>query len=130
MKTTNKEQSERLLACGIPADTADEMIRIETIVTEINRSSASLIPSPIVNEKRIPAWSLSALLELLPKEIHDENGDSYYFSLAKEFLLSEEYGVAYIPCWDNGDAIIRKRDNCPIEACVQMIEELYKRELI
>lgn len=71
-----------------------------------------------------PAWSLSALLGLLPKEIYDENVDGYFFSLAKEFTLSEEYGAAYVPYWDKGDAIVRKRDNDPIEACVQLIEWL------
>lgn len=72
-----------------------------------------------------PAFSLGCLLGLLPKEIYEEEtGDSFFFSLAKEFPLSEEYGAAYIPCWDNGDAIVRKRDNNPIEACVQLIEWL------
>lgn len=64
------------------------------------------------------------MLGLLPKEIYDNNDDSYYFSLAKEFPLSYEYGAAYIPCWEKGDTIIRKRDDSPIEACVQMIEWL------
>ncbi len=115
---TTKEQSDRLLKCGVPADSADMMI------TPHNTLSTEPYKEVLKDRGYIPAFSLSALLRLLPKEIYDENGDSYYFSIAKEFPLSEEYGAAYIPCWDKGDAIVRKRDNSPIEACVQLIEWL------
>lgn len=123
---TTKDQGERLLRCGVSADTADMVwTRFESdgekyeqmgVMDESSYEVASLNP--------IPAWSLSALLGLLPKEIFDESGDDFYFSLAKEFPLSGEYGAAYIPCWHQGDAIVRKRDNNPIEACVQLIEWL------
>lgn len=132
MKTniaTDSLQSQRLLRCGVPADTADMMW---SRLDETRDHSLYVIPwyTPRLPNRKItdndfPAWSLSALLELLPKEIYEEcTGDSFFFSLAKEFPLSEEYGTAYIPCWDKGDAIVRKRDNCPIEACVQLIEWL------
>lgn len=127
---TTQDQSARLLRCGVSADTADMTLRTET--GEVNFSRYSLetelkfygYDDPKRHIEIVPAWSLSALLGLLPKEICDECGDSFYFSLAKEFPLSEEYGAAYIPCWDNGDAIVRKRDNNPNEACVQLIEWL------
>ena len=117
---TTHDQSVRLLKCGVPAESADMYID--------NYDELWAVPfkeSIRKNDRCFdPAFSLSFLLSLLPKEIYDENGDSYYFSIAKEFPLSEEYGAAYIPCWDKGDAIVRKRDNSPIEACVQLIEWL------
>lgn len=128
---TTREQSDRLLKCGVPAESADMTLRTES--GEVNFSRHSLETELKFYEyddlKRhieiCPAWSLSTLLGLLPKEIYEEEtDDSFFFSLAKEFPLSEEYGAAYIPCWDNGDAIVRKRDNSPIEACVQLIEWL------
>lgn len=125
MKTniaTTSDQSQRLLRCGVSADTAD-MIEIR-LGNLLNRTQ----DFPVDETKETLVWSLSALLGLLPKEIYDESGDSFYFSLAKEFPLSEEYGAAYIPCWDKGDAIIRKRDNSPIEACVQLIEWLKEND--
>lgn len=121
MKTniaTTREQSDRLLRCGVSAESADMMI------TPHNTLSTEAYKSVLKDRGYFPAFSLSCLLSLLPKEIYDENGDSYYFSIAKEFPLSEEYGAAYIPCWEKGDAIVRKRDNNPIDACVQLIEWL------
>lgn len=126
---TNREQSERLLVCGVSPDTADMSWGLhkndsmeDTLISRPHRT----FKEPFRGECIVPAWSLSALLSLCPKEIYEDGDDcqSYYFSLAKEFPLTEEYGAAYIPCWDNGDAIVRKRDNTPIEAVVQLIEWL------
>lgn len=129
---TTKELSARLLQCGVDPETADMCWR--TILCPSDNEpwgDPQLLVLPYSAAKDIyagdyveSAWSLSTLLSLLPKEIYDESDDSFYFSLAKEFPLSEEYGAAYIPCWDKGDAIVRKRDNDPIEACVQLIEWL------
>lgn len=148
MKTnivTTREQSARLLQCGVSTDTADmhwhgAIVPRGGSLTSMPEPSEewdlwaspySCMPEELQAAKLMedyneiaPAWSLSALLGLLPKEICDESGDSFFFSLAKEFPLSEEYGASYIPCWDKGNAIVRKRDNNPIEACVQLIEWL------
>lgn len=119
---TTREQSDRLLKCGVPTYAADMTL------SYCKGGFYELMATPFhygcFNEEDAPAFSLGCLLSLLPKEIYDESGDSFCFSLAKEFPLSEEYGAAYIPCWDKGDAIVRKRDNSPIEACVQLIEWL------
>ena len=148
MKTdicTTQDQSARLLKCGVSADTADMhwhgaiVPRGGSLTSmpepseewDLWADSYDSMPEELQAAKLMedyneiqPAWSLSALLGLLPKEICDECGDSFYFSLSKEFPFSEEYGAAYIPCWDKGDAIVRKRDNNSIEACVQLIEWL------
>lgn len=134
---TTASQSQRLLRCGVSAETADMCLSTRTrrydgtFIAKKHQTTNLWVGYPCRRTtsgdeelENIPAWSLSRLLGLLPKEIYDESGDDFYFSLAKEFLLSGEYGAAYIPCWHKGDAIVRKRDNNPIEACVQLIEWL------
>ena len=129
---TTKEQSARLLQCGVDPETADMSWR--TILCPSDNEpwgDPQLLVLPYSAAKDIyasdyvePAWSLSALLGLLPKEIYDESDDSFYFSLAKELPLTNEYCATYLPCWDKGDALVRKHDNDPIEACVRLIEWL------
>lgn len=132
---TTREQSARLLQCGVSAESADMCYQFideccnntDNPICSTPKEQYATVSGHGFGDHRIyitPAWSLSALLGLLPKEIYDESDDSFYFSLAKEFPLSEEYCAAYIPCWDKGDALVRKRDNDPIEACVQLIEWL------
>lgn len=124
---TTKEQSARLLQCGVSAESADMYYQVPITLSQKQRGEDILLlkrPNKTLYNIDTPAWSLSALLSLLPKEICDENDDSFYFSLAKELPLTNEYCATYLPCWDKGDALVRKRDNDPIEACVQLIEWL------
>lgn len=116
------EQSKRLAACGVDSKTADMLWPDDGD----DRSRLAIL-TPIISDryKIIEAWSLSALLEQMPKEIYDDHDGGFYFSLAKEYPLSNEYGAAYIPCWDNGDGLVRVRSESPIEACVKMFEWLY-----
>lgn len=114
---TTPEQSARLIACGIDPKSAD-MCYVG------GWKEVCAIPFAKCNKEDTPAWSLSALLAMFPKEIYDNSGDMYYFSLAKEMPLTDEYSAAYILCWSEGDDLIYKRDNCPIETCTQMIEWL------
>lgn len=123
MKTniaTNSLQSQRLLRCGVSADTADMHIS----------NYGDLWAYPFKDNQRknekgfAPAWSLSALLGLIPHIIEVYDDGDYYFSLAQEFPASEDYHAAYKFCWADDDAFVGKRSSCPIEACVQLIEWL------
>lgn len=122
MKTniaTTKEQSARLLRCGVSADTAD-MARYED-------DEVPMMPWDWTTGSyggTFPAWSLSALLGLIPHIIEVYDDGDYYFSLAQEFPASEDYHAAYKYCWADDDALVGKRNSCPIEACVQLIEWL------
>lgn len=135
MIATTQEQSARLLRCGVSAESADMSIRIitEPMIKDIAVwETPLLLTMPYSSAKDIyrgdyvqPAWSLSALLSILPKEIYDDNGDSFYLSLAKEFPFSEDYSAAYLECWSlEHNSIVSKRGNSAIEACVQLIEWL------
>lgn len=67
MIVTTKEQSDRLLKCGISEDTAD--------IIRVNKESPVLVISDYKDGKSFysqnisPAWSSSALMELLPKNM-------------------------------------------------------------
>lgn len=129
MKTniaTDRSQSQRLLRCGVSADTADMVwTRFESdgekyeqlgVMDESAYEVASLNPTP--------AWSLSRLLRLIPHVIEVYDDGDYYFSLAQEFPASEDYHAAYKYCWADDDVFVGKRSSCPIEACVQLVEWL------
>lgn len=115
---TTKEQSSRLLQCGVSADTADMMF------TPHNTLSVEPYKEALKDRGYIPAWSLSALLGLIPHIIEVYDDGDYYFSLAQEFPASEDYHAAYKYCWADDDICAGKRDADPIEACVQLIEWL------
>ena len=109
MIATDKSQSQRLLACGVSADTADIS----------------------------PAWSLSALLDILPKELtgyrmthryepfadfvmtccapYFINGSLQLYHNGKKYVVDYDWGgfLGQMPCADD-----------PIEACVLAIELL------
>lgn len=122
MKTnisTTQEQSARLLRCGVSADTAD-MARYED-------DSVPMMPWDWTTGSyggTFPAWSLSTLLGLLPKEVFDKDSNGFYFSLAQEFSACDDYNAAYRQCWNDGDDLVEKSAPCPIEACVQLVEWL------
>lgn len=133
MKTnicTNKDQSARLLKCGVSVKSADMCWYIESgeINIEKLRLDTELIGCSYDDPKRhyeyIPAWSLNALLRLIPHVIEVYDDGDYYFSLAQEFPASEDYHAAYKYCWADDDVFVGKRSSCPIEACVQLIEWL------
>lgn len=130
---TTPEQSQRLLRCGVSADTADMCWYIESgeINIEKLRLDTELIGCSYDDPKRhykyIPAWSLNALLGLLPKEI--EADDSIYDE-------KQEYGLLIYPFMDGWQVDYRycENDECfclkcvhapdLIEGCVLAIEQL------
>lgn len=130
MKTntaTDNLQSKRLLRCGVPADTADMFYQTPiTVLQKGTREDLLLVRTAdkTLFNTDIPAWSLSALLRLIPHIIKAYDDGDYYFSLAQEFPASEDYHAAYKYCWADDDVLVGKRNSCPIEACVQLIEWL------
>lgn len=135
---TTVEQSERLVHCGVSGETADMSIR--TITEPMIKGIAEwetprLLTMPYSSAKDIysgddvvPAWSLSALLGLLPKVVFDKDGNGFYFSLAQEFPACDDYNAAYKRCWEDGEELVGKAAACPLEACVQLIEWLAEND--
>ncbi len=108
-------QSRRLLECGVDPKTADMSIRIITepyLVESVMWYTPELKTLPYSEAKVIygndeitPAWSLSALLALLPEKIED----GYWLTIQKCSRGKNEpvyYGIAYFKCkWDNPEDI-------------------------
>ncbi len=126
---TTREQSARLLQCGVDPKTADmvwthfdsdgEQYERLDVMSEDAYEVSSLKP--------FPAWSLSALLELLPKEIKVD--ESPYDEVQKYGLLiypfMSGWQIDYQYC-ENDECQCLKciYDTDLIEACVKAIEWL------
>lgn len=149
MKTniaTNKSQSDRLLQCCVPAESADMTLRTES--GEVNFSRHSLetelkfyeYDDPKRHIEICPAWSLSALLGFLPKTISDFWMTKWYDPTADGFvicdketpyLLSGDFQLLHIGDgkyqveydWNGFQGRLPQSDN-PIGACVLAIELL------
>ena len=137
MKTnisTTREQSDRLLKCGVPAESADMMI------TPHNTLSTEPYKEALEDRGYFPAFSLSALLSLLPKTISDFWMTKWYDPTADGFvicdketpyLLSGDFQLLHIGDgkyqveydWNGFQGRLPQSDN-PIEACVLAIELL------
>lgn len=124
---TTREQSARLLACGISADTAD-MIGIEPNYGYECEPWSSMQGQD--TRGYFPAWSLNALLGLLPKEIYIDGYKyriSIYFESPDEPVIGNQWCLYYKPKKHNEKSRI---DDVPmyapdlIECAVLMIEWL------
>lgn len=139
MTATTKEQSQRLLECGVDPATADMCwTRFESdgevserlgVMDEYAYEASSLRP--------ILAWSLAALLSLLPARIYNKESDNeesddeeprydqYWFALGKvDFKETDEYEAQYTPASLTLETLADFRRDNPIEACVCMVEWL------
>lgn len=120
MKTniaTTIQQSERLLRCGVSADTADMFYQTPITVSQKATREDILLErkaDETLFDTDTPAWSLSALLtKVLP---HNISVDKYKYKGATEYEVG---------CYFTGhrDKIAFNAPD-PIEACVQLIEWL------
>lgn len=103
---TTREQSDRLLKCGVPAESADMFLWVNSYGQEFLETH--YVPSPAVSIT--PAWSLSALLGLLFKSGHILSMQYEH----NEYRLQSFYS--------SGDFVTYGLTG--IEACVNMIEQL------
>ena len=111
---TTPEQSRRLIACGVNPDSAD-MCYVG------GWSPVCAIPFSKCNKEDTPAWSLSALLELLPMEVNEEGLQTVFHLTCypDELKWAAEY---YDYAMDKH--LCSERDYTPIVACVKAIEWL------
>lgn len=113
---TSKEQSERLLKCGVPSESADMFRWSNSYGDEFLETHYK--PSPAVSYT--PAWSVSRLLQLLPSIVESRS------------VLPETYALILMPK-DNGCVVSYANKKLKyityvtepiVEACVQTIEWL------
>ena len=97
---TDKSQSQRLLACGVSADTADMCYDSGALSLMDYDSAVHERDSRRESYEVVPAWSLSTLLGLLPKEI-DIDGYPYrisiYFENPDEPVIGNQWCLFYKP---------------------------------
>lgn len=119
---SNLEQS-RKLAEILPLESADMgwnvFVDDTTRILPIN--DWDLVKDSSGNVKFYHAWSLAALLDVLP----DEVGDNHYLTLDKE---GKEYCCCYEDC--NGNSLKHLFSNNPVDACYEMIIRLNELNLL
>lgn len=107
---TSLEQSKKLLELGININTADMCWSID--IPDL----PTLLPYSITDcdnwENKISAWSLTALLDILP---------NYQ-------LQTQDDGIGIL-CSCNGKFNIVTADN-PVDACVELIVKLKEKNLL
>lgn len=109
--STTIEQSKRLLELGLDPSTAD-MVYISGAPPHLNVLDEEYIKREMLDEYDVLAWSLSALLEVMPLgvELHkmrDDAGKAYYEIdyLYTGYEDSDPINAAYeMACWllENG----------------------------
>lgn len=133
---TTSDQSQRLLRCGVSADTADMMF------TPHNTLSTEPYKEALKDRGYFPAWSLSALLSnVLPKHLDNfpftqwiepfSDGEICEIGGNDERVLNGDVKLSYEETawivdydWDGFTGVLPNSDN-PIEACVRAVELLY-----
>lgn len=144
---TTREQSQRLLDLGIPANTADMSWHFTNMKTEslqwvlkpaplttkenflgrIEKLACSLYKhadgTPMTGEEvfdkiwgnDLPAWSLGALIALLPDEVKDERFNITYY------LTFDKYGIWYGNRTEDEEKEYEDYGEL-FECCIKMIE--------
>lgn len=123
---TSIEQSQKLIELGIDVNTADMMWDDWSLIDEGWKLNVGYYPEieKDYGRKCYPAWSLAALLEVLPT-IDDGNRNPV---VCKDIRLNKwhvvYHGTAVEPTIDSGvyDSLI--------DACVEMIVKLHKEKLL
>lgn len=130
MKTniaTDSLQSQRLLRCGVLADTADMCYDSGALSLMDYDSAVHERDSRRETYEVVPAWSLSRLLSLLPTSIMSPLGNEYMLELSK-LRMHDAWEVQWFSGRDRFRTYDKKKnfhklwDKSPIEACVKAIE--------
>lgn len=117
---TTKAQSEELMLCGVSADTADMHIS----------NYGELWAAPYKNNQRknepgfAPAWSLSALLEVLPKVIKK---DGITYKLNIDYPPIGQVAIRYNTEEDGLNSLIGLMGDDLIDLIVGLVKRLYAR---
>lgn len=129
MIATTQDQSQSLLRCGVSADTADMCYDSGTLSFVDYKSAMQERDSRKENYEVTPAWSLSALLAMLPPhELAPHANTPCTLSI---YRYPERWLVMYYDGEEEGDfedymwqCASEQQAETLIEACVKMIEWL------
>ena len=125
MIATNLEQSKELLRLGLPAESADmcwcnshDVDRWFLIPRTQGEVKSSLLEQELDEVEIIPAWSLSALLEVMPKGTElikmQNNVNELYYEIDYMYTGYEDSDpitAAYeMVCWLLEQGLIKKKE--------------------
>ena len=120
---TTIEES-RKLAEILPLESAD------MIYTMVNGRCTPFIRIETIeemDEDDVLCWSLAALLEQLPYELCDDDGNSSYLQINKE---GDMYQLAYEDPYGDFESIETDRQAHFVDACYDLIIKLHKLNLL
>ena len=127
---TTIEQSKKLIELGIDVNTADmhystwTILNGEYILSPNQGETIEELQEDYGNQV-IPAWSLTALLDMLDYEVVDAEGESCYLKIDKDDI---EYQIRYEDRWNSG--IETKWYDNLLDAAFEMILKLKEKGLL
>ena len=117
----------KVLAEILPLESAD-MVYVYTVDLEGDEHyDIDFRNNQPLFEDDVCAWSLAALLEQLPYEVVDDEGESMYLSMNKE---DDMYQLIYSDRYEDYDSIETDRYEHFVDACVEMILSLNELNLL
>ena len=111
---TTVEQSKKLIELGLDIETSD-------MHWDFQETGYILIADELGyyhNDSEIPAWSLAALFELLPKEIEFYSDECEFIPLLSRYY---DYKSKFICNYDNGGCEHWYIEDSPIDAVYNML---------
>jgi hypothetical protein len=130
---TDIEQSKKL-ADILPHNTADntwERVAIAgsnlNVPEELQYVHNGNMPFCFYSGIGVPCWSLAALLEQLPFEICDDDGNSVYLQINKE---NDVYQLVYTDPYGDFESIETDRYEHFIDACYEMVLKLHELNIL
>ena len=123
---TDVIQSKKLIELGIDITTADMYYSFDYNIEEYEED-AQIIPKSELGEhfslfpEDIPAWSLSALLDILAKETHNIDEDGY---IVLSSYKGNWWDISPINCVDEEI----KESNSPLDVAFEMVCRLLKNK--
>ena len=118
---TSLEQSKKLAEI-LPIESAD--------MCYIAHSELINIHEPFykkMDKEDTPCWSLAALLEQIPYELCDDDGNSSYLQINKE---DDVYQLVYEDPYGDFESVETNRYEHFIDACVEMVIKLHELNLL
>ena len=119
---TDLEQSKKLAEI-LPPESADMFLALNGTHPVVSK----YIGDRFITTDTIPCWSLAALIEVLPDEIIDDNGDKIPIDIRK---YDSKYLIAYRNDLNWSDKITTDEHENLVDAAVEMIVKLHKEELL
>jgi len=119
---TDSEQSKKLAEI-LPLESAD----MSWVSNGLGKPFARTIPIKGDPEELCGCWSLAALLEQLPYELCDDDGNSSYLEINKE---DDVYQLVYTDPYGDFESIETDRYEHFVDACYELILKLNELNLL